>query len=255
MNTRLILGDCLRRMIDIPSRSVDLILADLPYGTTGCEWDTPISLPLLWSHFNRLLKPRRAIVLTASQPFTSTLIVSNREWFKYCWVWEKSLVGDVFNAKNKPLKIHEDICVFSPGTTANGSDNRMIYNPQGVVPGNGKHKRCETDRAFAGKRPSHPEYFEYAGTNYPKSIIGIANPNHESVHETQKPVALMQYLILTYSNEGDTVLDPTMGSGTTGIACINTDRNFIGIERDPEIFARAEKRIEDARFAMPLFPV
>ena len=242
-------GDCLEMMKLIPDDSVDMVLCDLPYGTTQCAWDSVIPFEPLWAEYRRVIKGTGAIVLSASQPFTSALIASNFSMFKYCWVWEKTRPGDIFNAKNKPLKSHEDICVFSTGTTANGSDRRMQYLPQGVGTGGVKtNNPDEKEYAFKGKRPSHKESHVTQGSNYPRSVLKIANPNAGSVHPTQKPVALMEYLIRTYTNEGDTVLDNTMGSGTTGVACVNTGRKFIGIERDDKYFAIAQKRIEDAMY-------
>lgn len=252
-STTLIQGDCLVEMAGIADGSVSLILADLPYGTTALRWDAVIPFDPLWTHYRRVLKPLGAVVLTASQPFTSMLVMSNREWFKYCWVWEKLRPGDIFNAKNKPLKAHEDICVFSPGSTANRSLRRMTYHPVGVSPGIRTTTNPRRLSAFTAPRPSHTWDYKTHGTNYPRSVIRVSNTNHDSLHPSQKPVALMEYLIRTYSNEGETVLDNCMGSGTTGVACINTGRHFIGIEKDPEYFAVAQRRIAEAKASTPLF--
>jgi site-specific DNA-methyltransferase (adenine-specific) len=234
-------------MLEIPDGSVDMVLCDLPYGTTACKWDTVIPFEPLWSAYRRVAKKNAAIVLTASQPFTSVLIGSNLSMFKYCWVWEKTRPGDIFNAKNKPLKSHEDVCVFSEGTTANGSPNKMPYFPQDVGEGGVKtNNPDEQERAFKSKRPSHKVSHVTHGSGYPRSVLKVPNPNAGSVHPTQKPVALMEYLIRTYTNPGELVLDNTMGSGTTGVACVNTDRRFIGIERDPEYFRIAEERIQQS---------
>jgi site-specific DNA-methyltransferase (adenine-specific) len=244
------LGDCLELMKEIPSGSIDLILCDLPYGTTSCKWDHVIDPVRMWEQYRRICAG--AIVLTATQPFTSALVMSNLEMFKYCWVWEKSRPGDIFNAKNKPLKAHEDICVFSSGTTANGSDRKMLYLPQGVGAGGVKtNNPDEKEYAFKGKRPSHLANHVTHGSGYPRSVIQFANPNKGSVHPTQKPVALMEYLIKTYTRDGMTVLDNCMGSGTTGVACANTGRKFIGIEKDEAYFEIAKKRISDASLALP----
>lgn len=241
---KLMQGDCLELMRDIPDGSVDLVLTDPPYGTTACKWDAVIPFEPMWAHVRRVLKPTGAAVFTASQPFTSALVMSNAEWFKYCWVWEKSRPGDIFNAKNKPLKSHEDVIVFSAGTTANGSNRRMAYLPQGVTKGGIKtNNPDDREYAFKGSRPSLKAHHVTHGGTYPRSVIKIANPNAGSFHPTQKPVALMEYLIRTYTNEGETVLDFTMGSGTTGVACVNTGRKFIGIERDEEYFQIAQDRI------------
>lgn len=245
---KLMLGDCLDRMSEIADGSVDMILADLPYGTTACKWDTVIPFEPLWAHYRRIIKKNAAIVLTASQPFTSALVMSNHDWFKYCWVWEKSRPGDIFNARNKPLKSHEDICIFSEGTTANGSGRKMPYFPQGVRSGGVRtNNPDDRERAFKAKRPSLLKQHVTHGSAYPRSVVSVPNPNSGSLHPTQKPVALMEYLIRTYSREGETVLDNTMGSGTTGVAAANTGRAFIGIERDPAYFEIARQRIDAAR--------
>ena len=244
---KLLLGDCLEKMSEIQDGSVDMVMCDLPYGTTACKWDSVIPFEPLWAQYRRVCKKNAAIVLTASQPFTSVLIASNLNMFKYCWVWEKTRPGDIFNAKNKPLKSHEDVCIFSEGTTANGSPNKMPYFPQEVGAGGVKtNNPDEQERAFKSKRPSHKVNHVTHGSNYPRSVIKIPNPNAGSLHPTQKPVALMEYLIKTYTHPGELVLDNTMGSGTTGVACMNTGRDFIGIERDPEYFAIAQARILSA---------
>jgi site-specific DNA-methyltransferase (adenine-specific) len=235
--------DCLVGMAMIPDKSVDMILCDLPYGTTACKWDTVIPFELLWAQYRRVIKENGAIILTASQPFTTVLINSNFEWFKYCWVWEKSVCGDVFNAKNKPLKKHEDIVVFSEGTTANGSKRKMPYYPQGLVEINKTVKNTETTRAFFAPRPSHKETYTQKFTNYPTSVLKY--DNDRGLHPTQKPVALFEYLIRTYTNEGDIVLDNCMGSGTTAIAALRTGRHFIGFETEPAYVEIANKRIDN----------
>lgn len=238
--------DCLVGMQRIPDSSVDMILCDLPYGTTACKWDSVIPLDPLWAQYKRLVKKNAAIVLTASQPFTTTLISSNLAMFKYCWVWEKTRPGDIFNAKNKPLKYHEDICVFSSGTTANRSENRMPYYPQGLKAGGttaGAQPAKGRVYAFKGARPSHASVYRTAASNYPGSVLRIPNANSGSLHPTQKPVALFEYLIRTYSNEGETVLDNCMGSGTTAIACMNTNRHYIGFEKEETYFDVAQQRI------------
>ena len=246
----LLQGDCLELMQDIPDGSVDMICSDPPYGTTNCRWDSIIPLEPMWSHLKRVIKPNGAIVLTASQPFTTTLISSNMGMFKYCWVWEKTKPSDHLNAKNKPLKSHEDVVVFSSGTTANRSKKRMVYNPQGLVYQPGRKQRNATISSkkggVIGFRPSHVPSYNFEYVNYPRSILKIANPNNKTIHPTQKPVALMEYLIKTYTNEGETVLDFCMGSGTTGKACKNLNRNFIGIEKDPEYFKIAKDRLDQA---------
>ena len=224
----LIQGDCLEKMKDIPDGSVDMVLADPPYGTTACKWDSIIPLELMWEQLEWVIKPNGAIVMTASQPFTTTLIASNMKMFKYCWVWEKSKPTGHLNAKKQPLKTYEDVVLFYP--------KQCTYNPQGIKP---------TDRMVS--RTNRGNYGECSKTtrqtttNYPRNIVKF--PSIDGQHPTQKPVALMEYLIKTYTNEGETVLDFTMGSGTTGVACKNLNRNFIGIELDPDYFKIAQERI------------
>jgi len=245
---KLILGDCLDKMNEIPDGSVDMVLCDLPYGTTACKWDSVIPFEPLWAAYKRVCKKNAAIVLTASQPFTSALVMSNVKDFKYCWVWAKNRPTNYAHAKNKPMKKHEDICVFSGGTTVHQSqsNDRMTYNPQGLreIDVTVNHKgKCASDVHFSA-RPSHGKHKRNA-TGYPHTILEFST-DMLNIHPTAKPVALMEYLIRTYTNEGEVVLDNTMGSGTTGVACVNTGRDFIGIERDPDYFTIAEARITAA---------
>lgn len=256
-NAELWHGDCLELMATLPDASVDMILCDLPYGTTACKWDTVIPFEPLWSQYHRIAKRNAAIVLTASQPFTTALIASNMKMFKYCWVWEKSRATDFLNAKNKPMKKHEDVCVFSHGTTANKSDRRMDYYPQGLVERREEYFRPSSKRKNGGvvpARPSHVQGYVSTHKGYPTSVLKFANPSNNNVHPTQKPVALMEYLIRTYTNEGDTVMDNCMGSGTTGVACVSTGREFIGIEQDDKYFDIACERIARARAQGQLIP-
>lgn len=243
------LGDCLDILPTLPAQSVDAVIADPPYGTTACKWDSVIPLAPMWAELKRVIKPRGAIVLFAAQPFTSALVMSNAEWFKYAWVWEKSLYGDVMNAKNKPMRKHEDVCIFSDGTTANGSERRMTYNPQGLKRlGRFMRNRYRLDgqATFKPRRPSHGVGWYQEFTGYPDSILRFDNPQHNSPHPTAKPVDLLAYLIRTYTNEGETVLDFTMGSGSTGVAAIREGRRFIGIELDAGYFDIAKRRIGEA---------
>lgn len=235
-STWLMFGDCLERMKEIPDGSVDMILCDLPYGTTRNKWDSVIPLDALWNQYERICTG--AIVLTAAQPFTSILVVSNLQNFKYQWVWNKSKVTGVLNAKKQPLRNHEDICVFY--------QNQPTYNPQGVVDcniqaGTGVSMGKSSTNYNAIKQMESGKYTQRQ-TGYPRSVLQVASEG-KTVHPTQKPVALMEYLIRTYTNEGDTVLDNTMGSGSTGVACKNTDRKFIGIEMDPTYYGIACGRI------------
>ena len=244
-------GDCLELMKDIPDGSVDMILADLPYGTTACDWDTIIPFEPLWEQYERVIKDNGAIVLTASQPFTSALITSNQSLYKYNFVWQKSAGGNFVHAKNMPLKLHEDICVFSKapiGHISQLGDRRMIYNPQGLKRVNkirSRPKHYENGHKLS--RESHKLERVIEFVNYPTSILKYNNSDNRErgLHPTQKPVALFEYLIKTYTNDGDTVLDNVMGSGTTGVACQNTNRNFIGFELDEAYFNIAKERLEE----------
>jgi len=239
-------GDCLELMKTIPDGSVDMILTDPPYGTTACKWDSVIDFDLMWLQLKRIIKPNGAIVLFGSEPFSSALRMSNIKQYKYDWVWEKSKVGNVFNCKNAPQKNFENIMIFSNGTIANGSNKKMPYFPQGLIDVSitKKNQRKVSDVGTIANRPSRKNGSEYTQTktNYPRQIIKFNN--EQGLHPTQKPVALLEYLIKTYTQEGETVLDFTMGSGSTGVACKNTNRSFIGIEKVPEYFEIAQDRIK-----------
>jgi len=234
------LGDCLERMKDIPDGSVDMVLTDPPYGTTACKWDSVIPFEPMWEQLKRVTKKNGAIVMTASQPFTSVLVTSNLKMFKYCWVWEKSKASNFLQSKKQPLKNHEDVVVFSLG--------KVLYNPQftdgeAYAPRPGKKV---TEVYHPAKDPLFRN--SSSGKRYPKSVQYFKTSESEGKvsHPTQKPVALMEYLIKTYTNESETVLDFTMGSGTTGVACKNLNRNFIGIEMDEGYFKIAQERISNA---------
>jgi DNA modification methylase len=243
-------GDCLEVMNEIPDQSVDLILTDPPYGTTACSWDAVISFEQMWKELKRLIRPNRAIVLFGQEPFSSFLRCSNIVQFKYDWYWRKSRPSGFVNAKLKPLKDIEVISVFSDGTTANGSKNNMMYNPQGVKEVSKKWSRPTNYIGSVGVSPSRQSHLlerTITAEGYPRQVLDFPNPNKEVFHPTQKPVALMEYLIRTYTKEGETVLDFTMGSGSTGVAAVNTNRSFIGIERDDRYFEIAKSRIEAAQ--------
>lgn len=243
---KLMNGDCLELLKNIPDGSVDLILTDPPYGTTSCKWDSVIPFEPMWAELKRVIKPNGAIVLFGSEPFSSLLRVSNLEMFKYDWVWQKSKVGNVFNAKNAPQKNFENVMVFSSGTIANGSNKKMPYFPQGLIDVSitKKNQRKESDLGTISNRPSRKSGSEYTQTktNYPRQIIKFNN--EQGLHPTQKPVALLEYLIKTYTQENETVLDFTMGSGSTGVAAKNLNRKFIGIELDKNYFEIAKERIK-----------
>jgi len=235
-NAELWHGDCLEVMQSIPFGSVDMILCDLPYGTTACKWDTVIPFEPLWAQYRRVAKRNAAIVLTASQPFTTALIASNYGDFRYCWVWDKTKGGNFALARKQPMKSHEDVCVFYSA--------QPTYNPEMETRGAVRKKGGGKASDNFGIVPT----VAYNNTYYPKSIVRFSTGSRvDHHHPTQKPVALMEYLIRTYTNEGETVLDNCMGSGTTGVACANTGRRFIGIERERKYFDIACERIENAQ--------
>lgn len=236
--TSMFLGDCLEVMTSIQDGTVDLILCDLPYGTTQCAWDSVIPFEPLWEQYCRLIKENGVIVLSSAQPFTSMLIASNLDMFRYEWIWEKGTATGFLNAKLQPLRAHENICVFYA--------KKPTFNPQ-MTHGHERRtsKRKTVDSECYGKALKLTDY--NSTSRYPRDVQFFSSDKQQgSFHPTQKPVALMEYLIRTYTNEGDTVLDNCMGSGTTGVACINTKRNFIGIEKDQQYFDVACKRIDDA---------
>tara|TARA_B100000131_G_scaffold311928_1_gene345383 strand:+ start:2961 stop:3758 length:798 start_codon:yes stop_codon:yes gene_type:complete len=251
-------------MSDLKKDSVDLILADLPYGTTDrsgkkgsriFKWDSVLPLGKLWEEYKRILKPNGSVVLTADQPFTSQLVMSNPDWFKYEWIWKKSRTTGFFTANYRPMKCTEDILVFSEGgaaaASAKSDRGNMTYNPQGLIE---KRVKKRNSRKRLGKLLGNEEFvgknnkmlgnseYEQKYTNYPTEILTFSIESN-TIHPTQKPVELMEYLIRTYSNEGETVLDNVMGSGTTGVAAIRSNRSFVGIELIEDYFKVAEERI------------
>ncbi len=233
-------GDCLEVMREIPDKSIDMVLCDLPYGTTACKWDAIIPFDELWEEYGRVVKDDGAIVLTSSQPFTTKLIASKLDWFKYTWVWNKKKAGNIFLAKYQPMKIHEDVVVFSKRTHR--------YYP--IKEKRDKVKRSKnygTGQVMGGDKTPESKVYEYTHRN-PTTILEFSNASQKGkVHPTQKPVALFEYLIKTYTNEGDIVLDNCIGSGTTAVAAINTGRQFIGIEREAEYVEIANRRIDEAK--------
>ena len=233
MRVNLKCGDCLEIMKDIPDKSIDMILCDLPYGTTKNKWDSVIDLNELWTGYERIIKDNGAIILFSQMPFTAELTHSNLKLFKYEWIWEKDNSTGFLNAKKMPLKIHENILVFYK--------KLPTYNPQmrtGFKPYKCKQGRHSTN--YGAYEQGH--ITESNGERYPIDIIEFKKDS--GLHPTQKPVALLEYLIKTYTNEGDVVLDNCMGSGSTGVACVNTNRDFIGIEKDEKYFNIAKERIE-----------
>lgn len=238
---QLIHGDCLEKMKDIPDKSIDMILCDLPYGTTQNKWDSIISLSDLWVSYNRVLKHNGACVLFCVQPFTSMLVSSNIENFKYDWCWRKPKGTGHLNAKKQPMKDKEDIAVFYR--------KQCTYNPQMTEGTPYKDKAGKDHSKATSMTGSYGAYTNYreenTGFRYPRQVIYFGVVERGTIHPTQKPVPLLEYLIKTYTLEGETVLDNTMGSGSTGVACVNTNRDFIGIEKDDKYFEIAKKRIEE----------
>jgi site-specific DNA-methyltransferase (adenine-specific) len=230
---KLMFGDCLERMKEIESGSIDMILTDPPYGTTACKWDSIIPLAPMWEQLKRIIKPNGAIVMTAAQPFTSALIMSNADMFKYCWYWRKNRATGVLNAKKQPLRNVEEVVVF----------NSKIYTPQGLLEVNisSRNSKKDYDNYGGGTCKEYTQKY----TNYPTQLLNF-DVVQRTVHSTQKPAPLMEYLIKTYTNEGETVLDFTMGSGTTGVAAVNTRRKFLGIEMDAEYYGISCGRIMDS---------
>ena len=237
-------GDCLELMKDIPDKSVDMIFCDLPYGTTNCKWDTPINLAKLWELYNRIIKDNGAILLFAQTPFDKVLGCSNLSMLRYEWIWEKTQATGHLNANKMPMKAHENILVFYK--------HLPIYNPQktnGHEPIHSYTKYISTQNNTEIYGRMNKEISGGGETDrFPRSVITFSSDKQTCyLHPTQKPVALLEYLIKTYSNENDTILDNCMGSGSTGVACVNTNRNFIGIELDTNYFNIAKERINNAQ--------
>lgn len=245
--------DCIELMRDIPSASIDCIICDPPYGKTCLKWDKIIDFSALWDEYKRIIKPNGAIVIFGNEPFTSLLISSNTEMYRYSWVWKKESATGHLNANYKPMQITEDICVFSFGTIGSLSKNPIVYYPQGVTEVNIKKRNnprstWRQNKGYGGENNilNSDKPFTQKYTGYPTNILEFARDKN-AVHPTQKPVALLEYLVKTYTNEGDTVLDNCMGSGSTGVACAKTGRKFIGIELDAKYFEIAKKRIIEER--------
>jgi site-specific DNA-methyltransferase (adenine-specific) len=244
-------GDCLDEMKNIQNESIDLILCDLPYGTISCSWDVIIPFDLLWKEYKRIIKPNGNVVLFSSQPFTTDLIMSNRKDFKYCLVWEKNVPTGMTSAKSRPMKYHEDVCIFNFG--------KAKYNPI-MKDRVGVGKACYNYEHYAGASnhitiDKKPKKYDPNFVN-PSTILKFnVVPNRvNKLHPTQKPVELLEYLIKTYSDESDLVLDNCMGSGSTGEACIKTNRSFFGIEKELDYFEIAKKRLEGMKRRYELFP-
>jgi len=236
-------GDCLEIMQTIPDKSIDMILCDLPYGTTNCKWDCIINLNTMWAEYERIIKDNGAIVLFAQTPFDKVLGSSNLKLLKYEWIWEKTTATGFLNSKKMPLKSHENILVFYK--------KLPLYNPQksqGHKPVNSFKKSIDIQNKCKIYNVTKTEIIGTNNTDrFPLSILKFKTDKQKSsLHPTQKPVALLEYLIKTYTLENETILDNCMGSGSTGVACINTNRNFIGIEKEENYFHIAQKRINEA---------
>ena len=250
---KLLCGDCLELMKNIPDKSIDMILCDLPYGTTACKWDTIIPFEPLWNNYNRIIKDNGAICLFGAEPFSSKLRISNLQDYKYDWVWRKPRGTGHLNAKKQPLRDVENISVFYK--------KQCVYNPQftkgepySALKGGKTSRVSESGETTYGKFMNGAEFRnDNSGFRYPKQIIEFGVVERDTVHPTQKPIPLLEYLIKTYTNEGDTVLDNCMGSGSTGVACKNLNRNFIGIELDENYFNIAKERIENFHKSKELF--
>ncbi len=243
-------GDCLQLMREIQDKSIDMILCDLPYGTTACKWDVIIPLNKLWEQYKRIIKDKGAIILFGTEPFSSKLRISNLNMYKYDWVWDKKRGNGHLIAKKRPMQQTENISIFSYGTMTNGSNRNMLYFPQ--------MEKREKPRKFIKMKNKHSEIFnkhnyreDYNRNDYthrfPKNLISLSWSLRNGLHPTEKPVKLFEYLIKTYTKEGDLVLDNCIGSGTTAVACIKTKRNFIGIEKEEKYCEIANKRIKEAK--------
>ena len=240
---KVIQGDCLEVMKQIPDKSIDMILCDLPYGTTACKWDTIIPFEPLWEQYKRIIKDNGAIVLTASQPFTSALVMSNPKMFKVAIVWNKKKAGNFVQGNIQPLKIHEDVLIFYSKQPTYNPQKTLLDKPQKVRNG-AKNRQDRKEAGGFGGTVIYSDKFE-ADKKLPTTIVEISKDNYGKnvFHPTQKPVALFEYLIKTYTNEGDLVLDNVAGSGTTGVACQNLNRDFILIEKEPEYVEIIKQRL------------
>tara|TARA_R110000737_G_scaffold336524_1_gene356076 strand:+ start:84 stop:815 length:732 start_codon:yes stop_codon:yes gene_type:complete len=236
------LGDCLEVMKTIPSGSIDAIITDPPYGTTACKWDSVIDFDLMWEQLNRIIKPNGAIVLFGSEPFSSALRMGNIKNYKYDWIWEKSQGVNFAQCNHMPMSVYETISVFGEFGMSKNAKVQPIYNPQNLIKLNKKKKaKTTTEHRVCDNNKDHIQKY----SNYPRQIQKFSS--ERGLHPTQKPIPLMEYLISTYTNENETVLDFTMGSGSTGVACVNTNRKFIGIEMDNNYFNIANERINSVK--------
>ena len=238
-------GDCIEIMKNIPDKSIDMILCDLPYGTSACKWDIVIPFDLLWKQYSRIIKDNGAIVLFGNEPFSSKLRLSNIDMYKYDWKWEKPNGANFLNFKYQPSKVHEDIMVFGKMAVSYSKKGNLIYNPQMEVGKPYQQKSGKQKNEYGNstvRTPIKQVITDNDGVRYPRSIQKFSL-DKEKLHPTQKPIALLEYLIKTYTNEGEVVLDNCMGSGSTGVACLRTNRKFIGIELDSNYYNIAKERL------------
>ena len=245
---KLINDDCLKVLPTIPNKSIDLILTDPPYGTTQCKWDLSIPFEPMWNQLKRIIKDKGCIALFGSEPFSSNLRLSNLDWYKYDWIWNKNSSTGFMNAKLRPMNTIELISIFSNGRTSPNKISNMVYNPQGLIQHNkiaksGNKPNKENSKYRENSSPANKNGYVQKFTNYPKNYLEFGYQK-KAIHPTQKPIALLEYLIKTYTNENNIVLDFTMGSGSTGVACKYINREFIGIELDKKYFEITEKRIK-----------
>lgn len=256
VNTHLLHGDCLELMKDIPDGSIDMILCDLPYGTTGSKWDSVVPINELWNAYRRIISPNGAICLFGTEPFATCMRYEALDLYKYDWIWRKTTVTGFAHARNMPLRDYENIMVFSKAPIGHASKlgkKRMRYSPQGLTSCHQvdlSHKKTTVlhSGTFAN---TEEKYYVRKQTNFPRMVLDFKkNPKDTKYHVNAKPIPLLEYLIKTYTNEGETVLDNCMGSGSTGVACRNTNRHFIGIELDEKYFNIAKNRIEEVKKAV-----
>lgn len=246
MKVNLMFGDCLEKLKNIPDNSIDLILVDPPYGRTVLKWDNALNFEKMWIDIKRVIKKNRCIVIFGIEPFASKLRLSNLEMYKYEWVWIKNSTAGFVNSKMMPMKTFENISVFSDGNICNQSKNKVIFYPQGLKLINEMARSpSKPSNENSYSRPSHKPYYFKKYTNYPKNVLFFNKDGYLRIHPTQKPIALLRYLIRSYTLKNETVLDFTMGSGSTGVASLIENRNFIGIENKKEYFKMASERIKN----------
>jgi|WetSurMetagenome_2_1015567.scaffolds.fasta_scaffold04344_8 site-specific DNA-methyltransferase (adenine-specific) len=243
---KIINADCLEILPQLPDESIDAVICDLPYGTTECRWDSIIDLDRLWTEYRRLIKPTGAIVLFGAQPFSSLLVTKALDLFKYEWIWYKNKATGYQTVKTQPMRIHENILVFSKGTVANRSPRNMVYNPQGLIesPRTIKIGHFTRGRYLGQRANQNGMVIKSIWSNYPKSVLHY-DKESKYIHPTQKPLPLVEYLVATYTNPGDVILDNASGSGTLAVAALKLDRRYICIEQDTAIYDQSLERVNE----------